>query len=508
MSAPAQLRIDDSKSVQLDLLRSQDEAVAAAQVALNDPRVFEVLLKFPVKPGQGVVDYRIEAWFFLPQALGIGPQTYTRQRFYRDLHSQLRVDSDADGSHPEGAMALMVEVGKQLRKAKAAGSEPAVRQVTWKLRLAAAMVRKVLAEQADAACAALDSNASSEEAQARIRELLEAAKTMVGRMRALQQDTVWPGSPSFLRDSAAWVDEYLSLCLEYDCIRVLHAMGDPPGAPSLARARGWLLEVCAAELSWREGQAYPCARSNDEHLVYRTGVLDTFVNEALTLKTPRNEDGKTVVELGSAVAAGLAMVMALSLAAVSERAYGVNTTPFAMAVVVGYMLKDRVKDWLKRFFASRLSRYFADYKGAMVAQQGQQVGSFRETFTFSASVPPEIFQRRHADSPAEVEVASKPETVLRYEKAYRMDSSSASQVYGPTASVTNVVKFNVSELLQGMQPAQRARRVLREGKVVREQLARRYHVNVILLAESAGHRTLGRVRVVMDRDGISRVELA
>jgi hypothetical protein len=507
MTSPAQLSLDDSKSVQLNLLQADHESFVAAQVGLNDPRVFEVMLNFPVTAGQGRVDHLVEAWFFVPSALGIGPQTYTRQHFYRDLHSQLRVDTDASAARPEGAMTMLAELATELDAVKAARPQPeALRLLAWKLRLTTAMVRKVLSEHAVRATKALDDSERREHAEPQIREFLEAGKTLVGRVRGLQQQTIWPSFPSFLRDTGAWVDEHLSLCLEYDCIRVLQAVG--ASSPELARSRRWLLEVCRAEARWRQSQRYPCAESSEEHLVYRSGVLDAFVSESLTLKTPRDEDGKTLAELGSALAAGVAMIMALSLAAFSERMYGVNTTPFAMAVVAGYMLKDRVKDWLKRLFVRRLSRVFADFKGNMVAHQGVVVGRFRETFGFPAVVPPEVLKRRHADSPSEVEIASKPETVLRYEKQVRVEAAKAVSVYGPTSSVTNVLQFNVSELLLGTQPASRMRRVLDGDSVVRTELPNRYHMNIVLVARSAGRVTLGRVRVVMDRNGIHRVELA
>src|SRR5262249_54960013 len=135
----------------------------------------------------------------------------------------------------------------------------------------------------------------------------------------------------------------------------------------------------------------PGSAESAEYLLYRTKTLEKFVRSVLFLEIARGVDGVQIAETVAAIAAGVAMLLSTMIAAFAQRFYRVDTMPFVVIVVVAYMLKDRVKEWIKRLAMPRVSRYHADYRVNLQDERsGVTVGNCRELFSFvsPARLPP------------------------------------------------------------------------------------------------------------------------
>lgn len=84
-----------------------------------------------------------------------------------------------------------------------------------------------------------------------------------------------------------------------------------------------------------------------EEYVYREKMLKKYASEVLFFDVHRSNVAKRTEHLLYALAAGIAMVIATGIAFFGQTRFGGLTTSLFVLLVVGYMLKDRVKDFFR-----------------------------------------------------------------------------------------------------------------------------------------------------------------
>ena len=95
------------------------------------------------------------------------------------------------------------------------------------------------------------------------------------------------------------------------------------------------------------------------------------------------------------IAAGLSMIFATVVAFSFQKKYGNFTMPLFVALVVSYMLKDRIKELMRFYFAHRLGKNYFDRK-TTISMNERVVGWIKDGVDFISErkVPEEIIERR------------------------------------------------------------------------------------------------------------------
>lgn len=504
-------------------------------VSFLDRSQLEIRLHYAINDARERNRYRVEAYFFVPSALGLTAQTYGRADFYRDMLTyfsfgvpRVPVSAIAAGREPG---ALVRRALKLLAEARERPDPPRVERASWELRLLGCMVGGHMEEGARALGVEIKAlrgrsgaapTAAAADLRARARALLADARAMMLQVRDLSPHVRDPALPAPLREVYRWVDEHLSLTLESEWTRLVDYLDrDPEATAELGDIRGALVDGISAEQRLRAIAGYrsllgPDDAQGAEYFNYRAGVLKKFVRSVLYLELARGEEGRKIAELAASIAAGTAMLVSTVIATVSHEAYGLNTTPFVLILVVTYILKDRIKDWLKRFVVLKASRWSADYSVHIQDKRSAEIlGRCREVFSFvpAAKLPREVLACRHEDPGNIIEIESKPESVMRYEKQVRLYARRIRALYREVEAVHDVIRLDMTDLLQRADGSERRIRLYRpeaDGvEIIR--CTNTYHLNVVLLRRSEEDREatiVGRVRVVLDKEGIKRVESA
>src|SRR5262249_22043963 len=154
---------------------------------------------------------------------------------------------------------------------------------------------------------------------------------------------------------------------------------------------------------------------------------------------------------GAVFAAGTAMTFALTAAALFTTRWGVNTAGFFAAGTLVYVLKDRIKDLLKGYFAARLSTWLADYSVRIRHPASNvELGRCRETFSYLApkSIPHEVYDLRHQGDAASIEVMAKPEIVLRHHKEVQLKRRAIVEgMHLEDYDVNDIIRFGLRHFL-------------------------------------------------------------
>lgn len=309
-------------------------------------------------------------------------------------------------------------------------------------------------------------------------------------------------------------------------------------APDMQNAQRLVGEsICSLQERSRQMGFAGCNLQSTDSLAteqYTTWLknLKRSVKSAMSLKAKVRPPSQLLADVVGSCVAAIAMGWAILSVYIGQRLIGVNlhTGPnqlyapvFLLCVIVGYVIKDRMKEFGKRYLrpaAKRCGVYFPDRVIELLDHHSAVVGSCKEDCKVidERSVNPKIRELRHVapQGPQWLPSAEElqPELVMVYSKKMQVRWR---QLQGlPQVGLDDTMKFDLSPLCRHMQPeAEPHYRVLRDGggrfKVEEVECSRAYRLHLVLQVQSeapAGATTqLQKACVVMDRTGIKRLEL-
>ncbi len=162
-----------------------------------------------------------------------------------------------------------------------------------------------------------------------------------------------------------WADEAVSLLNEKQAIDLYMAcshLGD-----DLQKILTLLLAFSRDEAEYRIQQSYASGGENPETIQYRSAVLKKWTQSALYLIPQISRWPKRVSEILAGTAAAVAMAFATFASIFAEKTFLKNSTQWVLIVIIAYVFKDRIKEWLRSFFKAVLPKMMADEISAFLS---------------------------------------------------------------------------------------------------------------------------------------------
>lgn len=466
----------------------------------------------------------------MPRSLGVNENTYSRSQFYHDVQTYLRFKTPAIGLEALADASEGSPLGEIRRLARELRAAPRSRslagQLSYELRIFGCVVRANLRDQVRALRARIEElpegdrarNILVEDIRVVLRELFDRLGLLLTEWRGLRTTLLDPAMPLRSRDTYAMVDEYISLSAELKLTDLIHRIDSTRALAGLDDLRGRATAMLLAERDYRAGAGYrgQWDGSDNESIVYRLGMLKKLITSVLWLEIDKQEEGRSLADVGAAFAAGVAMLFAVLATIMQMRWWMINTAGFVVAAVVTYMLKDRIKDWLKRFFHRRFSRFLADYNVKIRDPiTGAFIGRSRESFNYVSEgrVPADVLAMRRRRSGSPVEIDAKREVVLKYDKEIRLESKELlERMHLESYDLNDISRVSLRELLvRADDPEQSLPVYDQDDDVVEKRVFHKvYHLNLVMVL-GAGPRkardvTMRHLRVVFDKHAIRRLE--
>ena len=270
-----------------------------------------------------------------------------------------------------------------------------------------------------------------------------------------------------------------------------------------------------AETEHRRAQNYPSVLSKQttEDYLLRLSALKKFTSSVLWLTTSTRREGTTLEQILFATAAGVSMVFATLVAFYAQAIYGQFTLPVFLALVIGYMFKDRIKEQGRGLSATLLSRHMFDYRTTVQTHDGHHgLGQVREKMSHLAypAVPAAVLQTRLAGPFGDVAFTGNPESVILYAKLVELNRGAFHYLGAqgpPITAINDIMRFDVRPFLRKMDDPYQERLMLKGDRVRRVRCHRTYHLNLVSVFQAAdGVATYERTLLVLDRKGILRIE--
>lgn len=457
-------------------------------------------------------EFVVNSWIFVPNSLDINPQTYGKDQFYRDIKSNVRLITPVYllRELSDASSLPFATLRSALERLAATPSKENIDNYESQIKMFAAIFKSALRNHS--------LHTSRAENDEDVVYLTDDFVTEVGRItseyRLLYQLINVPRVDSKLRNYYLFGDEMMSHIIDVQSVRILKRI-DKVDNPSFASIRERLVGLLRDEKEYKRSRGYEIVETDSEdmsgnrQLVFRYGLLKKYVESELYIRLNKKRDGFAIEQVYYSLAAGLAMIFATAVAWFAQLKYGNITGPLFVVLVVSYMLKDRIKDLMRYYFAHRLGNKYFDNK-AEVRIQEHKVGVIKEGVDFISenNTPREVIDLRGRSSLVEAENRIFEEKILLYRKRVVIDHEQLRQASTyPVKGLNEILRFHMHRFTQKMDNSEVPVDTLdSEGRIVTVKVQKIYYINLLMQLVEGESVSYRRFRIVMTRNGIIGVE--
>lgn len=471
------------------------EELKSGEIQVRDRFQFELKSNFYPKSDSIDNHYTQEFYFFVPNALQINPETYSKDDFYSDLSNFIRLKT------PEFTL-------EELSTGKRADNHFVIlesgtlnsQDQEVELKLLGNIIRSSLRERVSFLLSL------SEISEEQIERLCECLKGIRIRFNALLTHLNQVGI------TAGYVDEFISNSFDFYLSGFLNELRKSDSKLT-SKSDETLCRLILEEshrISLKRAH-----RSSVEEILYRSSLLKKFVMDALLLPVNRSSVQERFGSVIAGFAAGIAMLAYLLLFIWQGSIFVINSIPFVAITVVAYILKDRLKDALKSLSYQRAFHWFSDYSTEVQSPDERYIlGEMKESFTYIplVQVSEEIKEMRMRDFHTVLETYKRPEQILYLKREVKMFSLSEKNLRGCSA-LNILLRFHLQKFLEKADDPYHDYLSLDPTTYVlmETQLPKVYHLNIILKnsfedVEGRKKIEIKKFRIILDKNGIKQIE--
>lgn len=480
------------------------------QTRLHDRLSIEFKVGFVTRRKLKKNDFNLAMWIFVPESLDINSSTYTKADFYRSVKSNVRLITprvllrDIAGGPAQPL--------RQLEKASSAlAAHPSrvnVAEFEYQAKLFSAIVKSALRDESG--------HIAGIAVEADILKLCGnfegSVKSILSALDSIRAIVDVPAVPSQQRQCFEYCCEFIcNIAAQYSfkLYKGIQARGLSEGRNLMDTLSGLFAHIT----EYGRSRGYALLSGSDKeansHYVYRHGLIKKFVERQLYLKVPKKRDGILAEQAYYSIAAGLAMIFATIVAWAFQKSFGNLTWPLFIALIISYMLKDRIKELMRYYFSHKIGGKYFDNKAKM-SHKGSELGWMKEAMDFVpvSGVPEEILALRHDKPLSKIEARAANDNVILYRKSVHIDRETleaGSQYEFP--GVNDIIRFQVGDFLHMMDDPQSAMGTMdRDGKPVVTMCEKHYFISIVLQYEHADEMDFKHFRICLTRDGIKGIE--
>ncbi len=496
-------------------------------LAAHDRKQLALEIRHPAGSAVTGGSHDVELFLFIPRNVGLTAANYPGAQFYHDLTAYLRLDLPDLGLEDLCASARSPLRRLDVHLAELARGQATPDPIGVAVKLFGheftEAVHRERTRLSSVLQTAADRDARPGELLTRIRELAIASRTALERLREAKHRF----APFRRVAPDVWMvfqqtDEYASLFLDESLAMLAHELGARPertgGADEAAGVLAVLSSCAAAEAAYRHAQGFvnldPTSGLNREYFLYRRSLLKKAVHQALWVRTRRRQVDSYLRNAAGMIAAGMAATWAL-IAQVPTQFLAlspVTQTLMFVLPVIGYVLKDRIKELTKEWMIRRMRAYDQETElvGLQLARSGlgSLCGSLREQVQFVDHAPDDVLAiRQRGRWIAGARIGG--ELVLAYRRKLEIQPPRDGQLGSHELALRQIIRLSLRHFMARLDDRDQSVHHYdpSTGGFATHEIAKVYHLNAVVRIagqDQAAH--LERWRVVFSRDGIERIE--
>lgn len=452
--------------------------------------------------------FKINTWLFVPNSLDLNRSTYNKELFYRDVKTNIRLIT------PIYSLEDILKVGKgPLPRLQNAIDELIVNpsdavkteNYLYQVKMLLCIMKSALRREAQI----INSIADSEAAILYIKKSVQQIKDIAAEYREKWDGLVKPGITKQQQEYFQFGDDFLGNIIEQYTFEIMRKL---EGTIVLERSMPELSKLIEEESEHKKKKGFMLLKvGNDKHnslVIAQRNILKKFVESDLFLQIIKKKDGAFAEQFYYSVAAGTAMIFATVISFFATQRFGNFTTDLFIILVVSYMLKDRIKDLMRYYFSSELSKKYYDKK-LNLSIRNREIGWLKESFDFidENKLPEEVKIIRARTPIVEAENQVYDEKIILYRKWVNLSKTELEKYKEyRLAGINDITRLNLFSFTQKMDnPSIPLYYPDKEKGYINFEGTKVYPLYFIIKCESAQEIYYKKYRVLLNRNGITDV---
>lgn len=446
--------------------------------------------------------FKVNSWIFVPNNLDINASTYSKEQFYRDVKSNIRLIT------PNFTLAEMINGEKcplsHLKQAvEQYRSQPeSIHDLEFQVKMFCAIFKSALRNATNGILKAADVPASAPA------EIVDDISSITEAYRQLIRDNT---GDDFAPTVLLYGDEYMSHLIGIQAARLLRFMEAHP-ENDFGNTRQKLQQLIKQEIAYKEMMGYSHITPHDDvanrNLVYKHGQLKKYIESALYLKKDTTNDGAAMKEITFSIAAGFAMLVSTLIAWPFQKYLGSYPLLIFIILIVAYMFKDRIKDFARNLFVHRLKSKYFDHKTTLHFKN-ENIGCIKEGMDFikDAKTPDRVLAIRNR-SGLEADNTLQQERTILYRKQVQIDNRSLRNRYEYRFDgIHDIMRFHIQHYTRKMDdPTLLVDTLTEDGMLEAVPTLRVYIIHIILQFIHDEETEYRGFRITATRNGIVACE--
>ena len=476
----------------------------------------ELKVKYPVQNRKN--SYELECYLFSPKVLAVDRKSYGVSGFLNDLRIMTRI------STPEIVIPRLID--DECRESPIAriryeingisqGRRGRSKKIIYELRTLASIIRVQMRKNRIFLAKKLEDEEDAVLLTGWLNEFAAQVESFLKCFRELKPLFINPEINEKLNMAFDWTDESISLNIQREIGVMLKICS---GLPETSGCAGVLTGIIDREIEHRIERKYqtgirvPDKRSSGELIVYRENILKKWSQSAMYLNVTKSRTPARVGQIIAGTAAAAAMTFAVIATLLTDHFFPANTAAWALAAVIAYIFKDRIKETLRSGLRTLMPRSIPDQmvvlRDSSVQKRSGHTKSFVKFMSAENLPAPVKSARRYEQKPFRELLPA--ENVIRYRHEVVLDGHKFFRNHERMESVTEIIRLELHKFMQLMDDPDQIYFYTKDGSISKKRLRRVYHLNlvVVLNDKSEGSESIHHYRVIINRDGIVRIEKA
>ncbi len=480
------------------------------EIRIRDRFQFEIKLNYRLNQDKPKTQYQIDAYIFIPQSLRVNHTTYPKNTFYQDLQSYIRFKTPSLSLSDIACKdnGPLFDLEESISGLTENSRSDVTSEVELRVKLFSCITKSALRDTVQF----IHNTVDEQDRERMIREYSDSVSKITSGYRDLGARLLQPTVSENAHAVYAFGDEYLSLMTEGHSYRLLEILKQSASL-SVKKLKTDLINIISNEIAYRKRRGYPSiptAGSDNEQLIFRRNVLKKFTDNVLFLDASRHPTGQALEQSLFGLAAGVSMFFATMVHFYSQSVYGALSLPVFLALVIGYIFKDRIKELMRIYFSRKVLSALFDHKTNIYRGQKNKIGYCRESFNFldEEKIPKQVMRIRARDHMTEIESEWLREDVVLYRKRTGLFSKAVREAYPglEISGVNDIMRFNINAFVQRSGDPRKDLFVLEGGDYRKIKGERVYHLNMIVKYGGSAQSHFKRFRIVLNRRKIKRIE--
>ena len=471
----------------------------------HDQLSFEAKLEFPAKrKSHKTNDFIVNMFIFLPYGLDVNKHNFTKEDFFESLKTNIRLTTPfykLEQLKEENA-APYLQLKKSIEAFVSSPGDKTKMEYEKQIKRFCSIFKAALRYDANKILKKTEEKNRQQQTED-FKNNIEKTRL---QFKGLKQLLPTGKKEQTTLNIFEYADEYQSLLIERHAAYILK--------PLLKTAKennslvNTLNEIVLGEMDYRRKKGYPSVaikHQDNVDILHRAARLKKFIESNLYLNTDTKKEGVFVEQILFSIAAGIAMVFATGVAFASQMIYGNLSLPFFIALVVGYMFKDRIKELVRVYFSEKHQKVIYDFKTKIYYQNNKKIGDLKESFHFElhSHLPQEVLQARNNMRVTEITEESMGEKIIHYRTKVKIRNRIKNT--NDFSGVTQILRFNISDFTRKMDDPEKEVLLRTKNGFKRIFADRVYHINVILTYSDVNGQIIKPYKIYANRKGIRKI---